>query len=632
MIPSYLPSSFPTKTPTMHPTLFPSLPPTTSPTSHPTSTPTLIPTLSVEPTDSPSEFSIKVDISPFEISVITENSVDENLVFEAAETFLNTFLKQNLEEDNVIFSHVELTMEKKRRRRLNVQLSILCKGFAVFKSKSVPDTDVLQNLIVEDAFTLSREDFLDQLESSGVELSQSMKSDGNGKDDKALSTAHLTLILAIGGAAVAAIAVSLYVQSHHKRGSEKKVQAYGQQYQAKAKEFNFDIDFLEPQPLEISDDDKAIERNMVRSEYERTVIRKANESLQLRIGEELPGRVSKAVRFGTNIAYGSNGSIEDESKRYDEEATISSIHFSSSLESNISSLGGLNPIPEYDETNIRSPEGSPDSSSHCNALSDKNVTPRSCSAVAMLSPTNERTSPKLDIGDLPSKSPRSLSVAAQDDEDEKEPLNGISSTIIGVLSPQSILSSIGFSFGSDRSEPFRIDSLDEDSDEGDEPTIDSALYHFSVSTAELPPNAKIQTSTDADEELKSPASKSKRPNLLKRLVSPRSSKIKMDPEDNKPDEVAALTNESTHGDNLTDDNLMDRAKPSAIPTGDKNEDATFGRHGADLVGLPPNERHELTTVDVTDDDNEHHAQTGILTDQNVQGENSYFTSIFTRKY
>jgi hypothetical protein len=668
------PSISPTKTPTQSPTSRPSSNPSFSPTSKPTPIntlsldPTNKPTLSSVPSSAPSksqiptELRVNVEISPFVIDLVSENGVDENVVVEVAENYLNDFLKDKFTSD-IVFSNVELRAERTTRRRLNVKTSILCSGYAVFNSKSVPSTDLLEELVVEDAFTNSKEDFLEQLENSGIELSQLL--DVSPKEQpKGLTKMHLTIIFAIGGVATVAIAVSLYIQWHHRHSNEKKVQIYGQQYQFQSKlnEYNLDIDYLEPQPLEISDDDRAIERNMVRSEYERIIIRKANTSLRQRIGDKLPSRETKAVRFGSNIAYGSNGTVVDENRRYDEEATISSIQFSSSLESNISSLGGLNPIPEYDETNTKSLDNSPSSTGLCNAFQDENLTPRSCIAMVAEGPTQQPQSPEPEpeIIDLPPKSPRSLSVAVPDNTDDKESRHNISSAVIGVLSPQSILSSIGFSFGS---EPFQLDSLDEDSDAGDEPTIDSALYNFSVSTAELPANAQIQVSTDAAaDDAKSQSSRSRRSNFLKRLASPRKSKNNSQQQvDNETEKVAAIITESKDEDNFlkrltsprkskrnsqhqvgnetekvaaiiadlkgednpSNVNKMDQKLAASISPGQDYPSSNNGQLPAEPnFNISPN-REEIQNID--------HVK-GNATDQNAQGENSYFTSIFTRKY
>lgn len=684
-IPTNLPSSLPTQSPTLQPSLNPSIFPTLTVSMNPTKqpVPTGKPTVSSVPSSepstslNPSELRVEVDIPIFSIDLISKTKLDESHVVNVAEDYLNVFLKDKFRED-IFFLSVELTAEETTRRRLNVETSILCSGIAVFGSKSVPSPRYLEEL-VEEAFKNSNREFLGQLEDNGIELSPLMNSNPSPQADKGLTKMHLTIIVAIVGAATVVIVVSLYIQRHHQRSSEKKVQALGQhyQFQSQVKEYNLDIDYLEPQPLEISDDDRAIERNMVRSEYERTVIRKANEKLRHTLGQRATNREQKTVRFGSNIAYGSNGTIVSENQKYDEEGTISSIHFSSSLESNVSSLGGLNPIPENEDTNYQSPENSP----------DKIHTPRSFMAVAAVKPTKQPKSQpsEPEIANLPPTSPRNLPVGGADNTEGKEPPHELASTVIGVLSPQSILSSIGFSFGS---EPFQLDSLDDESDGGDEPTIDSALYNFSVSTtdppssnsrnAELPCNAQIQVSAadQTSDDGKHESFKFKRPNFFKRLASPR--KGKNDAERpiyfGKSDKVAGRnTDNISAGDTTSAANGIVSPRKmyphesvennAAKPEGEisieeeeivgggnfftrltsprkntsksrfKNDDETEKVAASIGDSMDKNQTAQQCNTSPMQEEvqNTDHNQ-GSAAEQNPQSENSYFTSIFTRKY
>ena len=261
-------------------------------------------------------------------------------VAEVAGQFLTSYLNDELPSRHK-FLYVELKPDDERRdrRRLNVKKTTACSGIAVFNSKDIPDTSVVDDLILE-AFSnpkLKRL-FLNLLKNSGTSLSQVLNV---GADDMTrkpvLTPMQQTIIITIASVALAAIAFSFYIQHRLKRGSEKRVKDYGLHYAAHTNEEEMEIDFLEPQPLGISDDDRAIERNLIRSQHERTIMRKAN--AKLKDSSAAISHRKASVRFSETVQYDPTGIVDE-----DEEATISSIIFSNSLDTSISSLGGLNPI------------------------------------------------------------------------------------------------------------------------------------------------------------------------------------------------------------------------------------------------------------------------------------------------
>jgi hypothetical protein len=73
---------------------------------------------------------------------------------------------------------------------------------------------------------------------------------------------------------------------------------------------------------------------------------KANAKLKNRF-TAVPTSRAKSIRFEDHLQYDGNGVVDELNlKDEDEEATISSIQFSNSMESSLSSLGGLNSVAE----------------------------------------------------------------------------------------------------------------------------------------------------------------------------------------------------------------------------------------------------------------------------------------------
>ena len=502
------------------------------------------------------------------------SDLNENDVVEVAVKFLNDQFEDKFSAE-ISFANVHLKVDE-AERRLAVKKSILCSGHADFNSKTVPSTDFVDKLI-QKTFSDSKDVFLEMLRNSGSSYSKLLNA-GATEKSSVLKKMHLTIIFVIGGVAISVVAISLFVKFQHKRGIEKKVQAYGQEYQAQVNEFNLDIEFLEPQPLEISDDEKAIERNMIRSEYERTVIRKANETLRRNIGEKLPNRDTTTIRFGTNIAYGSNGTVidEDGGERDDEDATISSIQFSSSLESAISSLGALNPIPEYDEASRDNSIKSQDDSQHPGGCCVSNILP-------------EETQP------LKSSSTEDTKLLSVEIQTNPVPNGAASPPAIGFNSPQSMLSSLGFSFGS-----VPADSMDEDESGGDNDDDDD---DFDFSDLTSIPTIKTKdepcTTTSPD---KSRRESSTKLTFFQRFASPRGRK-------SPSQRQRELMMESKDEDNPSND----------IVTLDHDLEANLS------LDQNRNTINEMLGVEYGQPDQDN------TTDQNA-GENSYYTSIFTRKY
>ena len=113
-------------------------------------------------------------------------------------------------------------------------------------------------------------------------------------------------------------------------------------------------------------------------------------------------------------------------------------------------------------------------------------------------------------------------------------------------------------------------------------------------------------------------------NFLKRLTSPRKSKRNSQHQvGNETEKVAAIIADLKGEDNPSNVNKMDQKLAASISPGQDYPSSNNGQLPAEPnFNISPN-REEIQNID--------HVK-GNATDQNAQGENSYFTSIFTRKY
>ena len=552
------------------------------------------------------------------MSINALSNIDDNDVLEVAQKFLNDHIDQHLSGDYE-FLYIDLTAQANTRRRLNVKMSTACSAVAVFNSISVPEATVLDEIVLT-AFRDSKKAFLDLLRNSGNNLSQVVNVGAQDmKKNPVLKSKH-TIIIVIACVTLAAIGMSFLIQRRLKHNSDKRVKTYGQQYTAQMNhEDLIEAEFLEPQPLQISDDDQALERNMIRSQYEKVVMKRANEHLRQKDSISEPR--SKTVSFGTDVHYGTNGIIAAEDED-DEEATISSIRFSTSAESSVSSLGGLNPISEYDEIAPDDEEtGSP-------------ASPRQKKTAALPNPDDH-------IAHTPCAwRPSPITITAREVE---RPVASPSPVGTSLLSPQcgaSLCADNNFQAASSEdideietlTSPFaaaaasHVEIETEDIDETDETeTLTSpfaAAAAFLVEIETSPPKAfllkrnkkfalfKKRMASPQPNNVGSPYKKSV-------LVSPRNTTVR--DEEQTEFEVMPVS-EDNSGTTYT-----------TFKTENKQSELTRQSELASPTDSPkqPDLENRNTEQDAI---NEAEREADRDGDTTPQGENSYFTSIFTRRY
>ncbi len=169
------------------------------------------------------------------------------------------------------------------RRRLNVKSSTACVGVAHFGARDIPDTDELDEYVIQ-AFKDEKKDFLVLLQNSNSpNLAQAINAGAKrssfpkaGSFERGVTAR--TIVLVVCGVTIGAVALSLFAQQMIKRGMEKRINTHAFKYAKQIADENEVA--IAPMPLVISDDENAVERSMIRLQHEREVMRRANERLQ----------------------------------------------------------------------------------------------------------------------------------------------------------------------------------------------------------------------------------------------------------------------------------------------------------------------------------------------------------------
>lgn len=177
--PSIIPSSSPTSVPTTIPSFTPSQIPSLS------SVPSTIPSHSVEPSSkptvsaqptlfpststAPSRERNHVDISMFVVEILSKDVmdfVDTEEITKCAEIFLGEYLKTSLPQESNFIKILLHRIKSDERRRLNVSMSLVYTGRAIFDSDIYPKSTEIDDIILE-AFTTHKHEFLSILQNHG---------------------------------------------------------------------------------------------------------------------------------------------------------------------------------------------------------------------------------------------------------------------------------------------------------------------------------------------------------------------------------------------------------------------------------------------------------------------------------
>lgn len=339
-VPSSRPSSTPSYTPTLSPSMFPSLHPTKlhslTPSARPSVSPSIIPTIvpSLEPSENPSlthshspsqiptdsptisrkptsfpssSFAPTLIISTTRINRITiiltskPNTPDINPleVIEIAREFLDTYFKENL-PSYLRYRGVDLYLDRTDGRQLQMVSTIPCIGEVHFNLFASPESAMI-NEHVQNAFKSFKQIFFETLKGSNVSNIQSLL-DVNTKDNKVFTeftSMHVTVIVV--SLCLVAIGVALsYVWKRSQENTIKKrllrAAEHTRHHRGQPQLDDNCFRDLEPQPIQISDDNKSLERMVLRSRHDRGVMNRANEML-LERSKSTANERKREIRF-----------------------------------------------------------------------------------------------------------------------------------------------------------------------------------------------------------------------------------------------------------------------------------------------------------------------------------------------
>lgn len=354
--PSGIPSQYPTQHPstiiikptTRAPTPYPSTSPiiasselptqviTLLPSDQPSSQPvnlvttsTLVPTTASD-SHSPSHGFVKIEISPFLLKLVSTDNIpnilDKDVAYIAG-IFLTDYLRSKLSTE-LGFQYAVINIGiKTNGRRLDVAQYFTCSGEAFFNSDMPPTTSALDKVVLS-AFsdTKSNNEFLTLLMNSSNSFSQVIEVEARGvSEDKVAMSPLIKTIMTVAGIVCASLVV-LFIQIQRKR----RQKAQDLRYTAQSDE-DSSVDYLEPLPIRISNDRKAVQRSVLRARFEREIIKEANAKLQADKNVITPK--SHSIKFGpaTEIIDALN---------MDEERGSLSIMFTESHDTSLSSLWG----------------------------------------------------------------------------------------------------------------------------------------------------------------------------------------------------------------------------------------------------------------------------------------------------
>lgn len=177
----------------------------------------------------------------------------------------------------------------------NHQLHVM--ELATFGSVIIPSREMLDRQVL-DAFKNDKKRFISLLQDSGdavINAGAQVIPKAGGGSPKITKT----VIIIIVGGAVLGISMSFFVQQMIKRGLEKRVNTHAFKYEKQLGNDHDDLEMstgFEPKPLIISDDEDLVERNMIRLQHEKEIMRRANERLR-NCGTQDSTRIKK-VKFG----------------------------------------------------------------------------------------------------------------------------------------------------------------------------------------------------------------------------------------------------------------------------------------------------------------------------------------------
>ncbi len=320
--PSSEPSGAPTWTPTSMPSTNPTDHPSESPTDHPSAQPSVSPSANPTASKAPSS-SPTISLAPSlviattkisEFTIILTNptnspSIDSSVVVDVAETFLDDYLTKSLAKA-LKYRGIELDLARSKGRRLQKVTTIFCTGEARFNLFESPKSEDIDKHVKE-AFSKHKSTFLNMLkqtETAGLQSVLDLKTVQKGHDNKvhnSFNIMHLTVIIVCISIVFIGVAASYIWKKNQENNVRKRllrVAEYTRQYKGQPQLDDDCFRDITPEPIEISDDNKALERMVMRARHDRAVMNRANELLlQQSDLSQTFNYANREVRFAPNV-------------------------------------------------------------------------------------------------------------------------------------------------------------------------------------------------------------------------------------------------------------------------------------------------------------------------------------------
>lgn len=216
------------------------------------------------------------------IVLMHSSPINQQEVIDVATEFLDSYLQQNL-PTSFNYHKVELRLAASNGRRLQNIATIPVTGEVQFNLISSPESTIINKYVVA-AFSSSKDIFLETLRGSEIAGNESLidvhTTDSRVHNDFTLT--HLIIVVSCILAVLGFVAVS-YIWKRSQANYVKKEflrEAEGNdEYRCR---LDFDDIFrneIDPKPIEISNDSKAVQRMLARSRHDRMVMNKANQKL-----------------------------------------------------------------------------------------------------------------------------------------------------------------------------------------------------------------------------------------------------------------------------------------------------------------------------------------------------------------
>jgi len=327
--PSISPSFPPSGQPSYSPSLRPSTSPSDSPTKLPTSSPSASPTISKAPSSTPTMSMAPsllinvVSISMFTIMITTPpnaQEVDPYEVISITEEFLDNCLKEKFSND-ARYRGVELNLISNGRRRLQTVTVIPCTGNVLFNTLEAPSITEVDEKVSE-ALAENKENFEDSLRHSGSAGLQSILDvkTNDSRARNAFNTMHTGIIIAC----IAILIVGVFASYIWKRNQAQNVRRrliltaeHNRNSKNKPQMDDDCFNDIMPQPLQLLDDKKSLERMVIRARHDRGVMNRANEWLMQQF-EKMSYALDahkKQVQFAANVGADADAAMDDNGSR-----------------------------------------------------------------------------------------------------------------------------------------------------------------------------------------------------------------------------------------------------------------------------------------------------------------------------